>query len=192
MLNVHIELLPFKTVVPFAACPKCFDTNIWLTPENLVRQCPMIPGGHRAPNSAAQMVKRAARRLNELELWVNQSCFDLARILTHYSTGKPCSRQSLFEHFFDGNHTESYKLRKFHSWIEELRTVWLLPVGSRKDEPSGYWIISDLEDCKNWLRHANAAPIKQLSTNWKVAKNNFPKLAGQKEFEFMNYLESVE
>jgi hypothetical protein len=83
-------------------------------------------------------------------------------------------------------------LRIFAFTIEELRHKWTLPVGGRKFRPSGYWIITDLEDCKAWLRQATSAPRTQLVTIWRAAKAAFPILAGQGEFEFMNGLETEE
>ncbi len=57
-------------------------------------------------------------------------------------------------------------------------------VGSRKQEPSGYWIITDLEDFKEWFDRVKAAPITQLTTIHRVAKANFPVFAEQIEMDF--------
>jgi hypothetical protein len=175
-------------------CQRCFDTGIWLTPKNDVETCPvkiMMPGLHLPATTAAGFVKRAADLIKNNQAWINFQEFDLARILSNYSSANPCARQILIEFFYDEtNLTAEHKLRKFHSLIECLRHRWLLPIGSRKTEPTGYWIISDVEDCKAWLRHATAAPKTQLATIWHVAKHNFPMLAGQAEFDFMNHLET--
>lgn len=168
-------------------CPRCFDTGLWLTPRNEVAVCPRVQlrEPHAEPNAAALMLRRATNRLFDRQIWINAMAFDLARILTNFTTAEPCHRQHLFDHFYgDTNLGESYKLRKFHSLIEELRAVWRLPIGSRKSEPSGYWIITDLEDFKAWYKRTTAAPITQLSTIHKVAKRNFPIFAEQIELDF--------
>lgn len=168
-------------------CQRCFDTGIWLTPKNEVAECPeklMMPGLHPQLNNSAEMLERSVRRFKERNFVMPQT-FDLARILSNYTTGEPCSRQAIFDLFWlDTNLTETNKRRKLAGMIEELRLLWLLPVGSRKFEPSGYWIITDLEDFKEWFDRVKAAPIQQLSTIHKVAKHNFPILAEQIELDF--------
>ncbi len=181
----------FAAVVPVNACERCFDTGIWLTPRNEVAVCPRVQmrEPHCEPNDAALILRRAANRLFQRKLWVNPLCFMLARVLTNYTSAAPCSRVDLFDLFFaDTNLLESNKLRKFHSFIEELRSIWLLPIGSRKIEPSGYWMITDLEDFKAWIARVKSAPITQLSTIHRVAKHNFPIFAEQLELEFWNDL----
>ncbi len=185
----------FASVVPATKCQRCFDTGIWLTPTNRVEVCPRVQmrEPHSEPNNAALILRRATNRLFDKNLWINSQAFDLARVLTGYTSEKPCSRLHLFDLFFaDTNFTENNKLRKFHSLVEELRAVWLLPVGSRKAEPSGYWMITDLEDFKAWVERVKAAPITQLSTVHRVAKHNFPVFAEQIELEFWNDMKSEE
>ncbi len=190
MLNMSTEQpFLFASVVPQAACQRCFDTGIWLTPKNQVAVCPRVQmrERHNEPNNASLILRRATNRLFDKKLWINSQAFDLARVLTNYTSRKPCSRTSLFELFFaDTNFTEANKLRKFHSMVEELRAIWLLPVGSRKCDPSGYWIITDLADFKAWIDRVKSAPITQLTTIHRVAKHNFPVFAEQLELEFYN------
>lgn len=185
--------LPLFQTVASRTCDRCFDTGIWLTPKNRVEVCPRIQIGapHSEPNPAAFIVRRAALRIAAMELWINPQTFDLARLLSNFSSGDPCPRSEIFETFYgDTNLSYPNQLRKFHSLVEEMRRVWLLPVGSRKDEPSGYWIITDLDDFKTWIGRVKAAPITQLSTIHKVARHNFPHFAEQMELEFWNDIQT--
>jgi len=170
-----------------AQCDRCMDTGIWLSPRHEVLVCPRVQMGetHVEPNAASLLLRRTCNRLFEQKAYINSQCFDLARVLTNYSSETPCQREWIYELFFaDTNFTEANKLRKFHSLIEELQKVWLLPVGARKHDPHGYWIITDLADFKQWINHAKSAPITRLSTLHKVAKHNFPIFAEQMELEF--------
>ena len=176
-------------------CKRCFDTGIWLTPSNEVWVCPRIQCGdlHAEPNDASLILRRSVNRLFAMHTRIDPMCFDLARILSNFSSETPCSRQAIFDHFFgDTNFTYQNCLRKFHGMIEELRRVWLMPIGSRKKDPSGYWIITDLEDFKAWVNRVKSAPITQLTTIHKVAKHNFPIFAEQLELEFYTDIQEVE
>lgn len=177
------ENLPLFASVASRTCSRCFDTGIILTSENIVKLCPLEP--YHDINDAAHNVRRAVLRIAEMQFWINPQAFDLARLMTNFSTENPCPRNEIFDTFY-GDTLFSYQnqLRKFHSLIEELRTVWLLPIGSRKCEPSGYWIITELDDYKLWFKRATSAPITQLSTIHKNARHNFPHFAEQMELEF--------
>lgn len=186
---MQIELFnPFRLVVPNAQCSRCLDTGVWLAPTNAVETCDLWSKTPHAPNPSAILLARSARRQESLENHINPFAFDLARILTHYTTDAPCLRLDLLEFFFaDTILSGANRLRKFHALVEELRQVWLLPIGSRKFKPSGYWIITDLEDFKAWFNHrVKAAPVTQLTTIHHVAKYNFPLFAEQLEIEFFS------
>lgn len=185
---------PFANVIPATACQRCFDTGIWLTPTNKVEICPNIQLGkpHAEPNQASLLLRRATNRLFHQQFWIHAQVFDLARILTNFDSKTPACRKQLMDVYFaDTELSEAHQLRKFHGFIEELRKIWLLPIGSRKVEPSGYWIITDLEDFKGWFNRVKSAPITQLSTIHKVAKFNFPIFAEQMELEFWNDFNSL-
>lgn len=179
----------FETVVPARACERCKDTGIWLSPRNEVLICPVVQmRGSHVHNSgtlASQIFERAAYRLEQMEIPINSMAFTLAQILTHYTTEKPLSRRSIFEYFFaDTNLTEEMKRRKLALLIEELRFVWMMPLGARKDEPSGYWICTNLDDYAACVRGALSAPSTQFSNWHKNAKHNYPEFAEQLKLEF--------
>lgn len=186
---------PFAKVIPATACQRCFDTGIWLTPTNKVEVCPRVQmrEPHAEPNQASLLLRKATNRLFRQQIWIHAQVFDLARILTSYDSNTPAFRKDLMHVYFaDTELSEAHQLRKFHGFIEELRKIWLLPIGSRKIEPSGYWIITDLEDFKAWFDRVKAAPITQLSTIHKVAKFNFPIFAEQMELDFWKDFNSLE
>lgn len=183
----------FETVLPYQAdCRRCLDTGIWLTPRNQVETCPKVQlrEAHKIPNPSAEIVKRSALRLKSLEQFIVPYEFELARILTHFSTENPCPRIKLDEFFFlDTNMSAKDMERKTKKFIENLLTIWLLPVGSRRSKPSGYWIITELEDYKAWVEDAKSPAITRLSTIYKNAKHNFPHFAEQMELEFWKDME---
>lgn len=187
-MQKHItEKLPLFELVASRTCNRCFDTGIWLTPRNEVEACPRVQCGeaHAEQNEASKKLEREAKRLHEMSFRISAQVFDLARLLTNFTTENPCPRQEIFDTFFgDTNLSDQSQLRKFHLMIEELRGDWLLPIGSRKDEPSGYWIITNLQDFKDWYKRATSAPVTQLSTIHKNARHNFPFYAEQVEFNF--------
>ncbi|MEO8649161.1 MAG: hypothetical protein ABI539_08350 [Acidobacteriota bacterium] len=169
------------------ACDRCFDLGIWLTPRSGVEVCPNIRVGapHAEPNEAAVMIRTAAEHLRENKQSVNTQTFDVARLLSKFTSADPCPRQHILKNFFSYlPMTEANQLRKFHAVVEDLRRNWALPVGSRKDAPAGYWIITDLDDFKMWVERAKSAPLTQLTTIHRVAKRNFPVFAEQLEIEF--------
>ncbi|MCW5959296.1 MAG: hypothetical protein KIS76_03985 [Pyrinomonadaceae bacterium] len=168
-------------------CLRCIDTGVWLTPRGEVNVCPniLLRLPHPEPNPAASIFRRAALRLSETGCQIFSQPFYLARFLTRFTSAQPCPRTEIFRSVFDAaDHSESFRLRRFHSLVEELRRVWLLPVGSRKEVPSGYWLITELDDYKQWFARTASAPVTQLSTLHRNARHNFPVFAEQIELDF--------
>lgn len=172
-------------------CLRCYDLGVWLTPQGYVQPCPVAQIGlpHDELGAAAEMIVRATHRLRRMNVAVNSHVFDVARVLSYYTSQRPCPRQELLKGFFSYTPSGRNSIRNLQGVIEDLRRVWCLPVGSRKDEPSGYWIITDADDFAAWVERAKSAPITQLSTIHRVAKVNFPIFAEQLEFEFWNDVE---
>lgn len=193
--------------VPFEyRCDRCFDSGLWFNYAGRIAPCPNSGGTWHPTSNAASIMLR--RFLLDNGGAPSRMAFYFARALTHFTSERPCPTPEILEYMFgDTLLTHAVQLRKLAYAVEELRHVWRLPVGSRKGSPpseggvadalggrggSGYWIITDLEDCKQWLRHASAAPKTQLATIWRSAKAAFPVLAGQNEFSFMDGLEEGE
>ncbi|MCC7308296.1 MAG: hypothetical protein IT173_12075 [Acidobacteria bacterium] len=165
-----------------ARCIVCADTHVSISPQGRIERCPLLRvQPHNQPGPAAHVFGRAALRVAAARGPVNAKAFDLARFLTRFSSAVPCERSELIRVHFDYS---VHKLRNLHSTVEVLRREWLLPVGSRKDVPSGYWIITELDDFSRWVSRARSAPITQLTTIHRVAKANFPLFAEQLELDF--------
>lgn len=164
-------------------CDRCRGIGLWQEPSGAVALCPEIQlrRPHALPKPAAVVLRRSVDLLAFRKLPVNALGFDIARTLVEFTSDDPCPRDVLLDrHFTWARHP----LRHFHKAIEELRALWLLPVGSRKSDPSGYWIITEVDDFAAWVERSKAAPIKQLSTIHAVARANFPVFAEQMELEF--------
>ena len=162
-------------------CSICRDTGVWMNPHGLIVRCPQSAAAHPAQTPGAAVFERAALGLARRGTPVNAKLFEVGRFLSHYSSAEPCERTRLIDAHF--NYAAS-SLRNLHSAIEELRRVWFLPVGSRKDPPAGYWIISELDDFARWVERSKSAPITQLTTIHRVARANWPHFAEQLELEF--------
>lgn len=164
-------------------CDRCQNIGIRISPGGSFETCPAIQVGapHPEPNPAGTVLRHFAGVLQRRGITPNSHAFDVARMLVRYTSTAPCPRDLLLETHFAWTKN---RLRKFHHCVEELRSLWLLPVGSRKEEPSGYWIITEVDDFSAWVERAKSAPITQLSTIHRVARANFPIYAEQLELEF--------
>ncbi|MBK8810679.1 MAG: hypothetical protein IPN69_08095 [Acidobacteria bacterium] len=166
-------------------CGQCLDTGLIWTESGFLTQC--VNTGFHPIHGRAQPLVRAAAFVNTFAGPRSRESLRLAQLLTHATTDAPMRRVDLLAFAFNVfDIATNHELRKFHEDIEELRKEWLLPIGSRKSEPCGYWMIADLDDFKAWVERAKAAPITQLTTIHRVAKRNFPHFAEQLEFEFWN------
>lgn len=161
-----------------ARCFECSDIG-FVVERNVKKLCwrRSYPH-HNTPNAAALMLERAVEHLMVRKLIVEPQHFEIAKLLARYTTAAPFTSARLLETHF------VLPLRSFMGIIEDLRRVWLLPVGSRKSAPVGYWIITDQADFASWVERAKAAPITQLTTIHAVARRNFPVFAEQLELEF--------
>lgn len=174
-------------------CITCSDLGYWVEPGGSVTRCPSIvmQRPHNEPGPAQTIVARAIARLKRESRLVDAQHFVVLRYLVAFNGLAPCPRTELLERFFLYIDGHLARQRKFHALIEDLRKIWLLPVGSRKEQPSGYWIITELPDFKEWYARATAAPVTQLTTLHRLAKHNFPIFAEQIELDFFGNIESA-
>lgn len=142
---------------------------------------------HNEPSPALAMIARAIEKLQIAQAPIDPHALEVAKTLARHTSAKPCKRDRLVEVHF--NHHPTSAVRNCAATIETLRRVWLLPVGSRKESPSGYWIITSMEDFADWVERAKSAPITQLTTIHRVAKRNFPVFADQMELDFWKDLD---
>jgi len=167
-------------------CTRCYSLGAWLTPKGVITECPNLQLGladHPVLTDEARAILRAGRHLARRGIIANDLSFRLARSLAlKASSNDPANRDDLIKQHFEW--ARSTKLRMLAHHIEELRGLWLLPVGSRKQVPHGYWIITDERDFKEWVTRSMAAPIRQLTTIHACARANFPVFAEQLELNF--------
>lgn len=169
------------------ACDRCFDLGIYIGPSsNAFEPCPNIVLGreHAEPSPVAQIVQDAVMRQ---QIPADSHLFEIVRTLAMYSTEEPCPGDVLIDrHFNHLNGTRESKRRPVSAAIERLRTDWLLPVGSRKDPPYGYWIIVDEPDFEAWFQRKLAQPKKEIRMVYRLAKRYFPVYAGQLELSLQD------
>lgn len=163
----------------FPRCHSCGDLG-FVIEKNTLKHCwrEFSTPEHNAPNEAANMLQGAIERLALNNYHFDPLVFEVAKQLTYYTTTRPFDKERSLETHF------TMPLRSFMGIIETLRRVWLLPVGSRKSAPTGYWIIVDIDDFKEWVTRFKSAPSTQLATAAELARRNFPILAKQLELEF--------
>lgn len=163
---------------PVPRCFECGDLGFRLA-DGMPHQCWRVRANapHNDPNPAALMLRRAVDRLFKYGVPIDVQHFEIAKLLTRFSSERPFDKAKTLELHYP------MPLRSFMGIVEDLRKVWLLPIGARKHPPSGYWIITDEDAFREYLETAKTAPITQLSTIYRVARANFPVLAGQLELE---------
>lgn len=158
-----------------AECRACLDTGITLPPNYELGACAVC---HTATQTRAgsmlwdRFVYREVANKSLVPMTIA-----IGRVLTHYRSEMPCPREAL-EGYFDLSE------RMVKKRIEELRKEWLLPIGSRKDEPHGYWFISTAAEFLEWHRRYRAQAMTEITTGYAVMRANFPELAGQGKFDF--------
>lgn len=190
LTNIEIDGLfaSFEPVVqaPVARCFACRDIGFDVQQDE-VRECWRARTGtpHNSPTPAGTIVRRAVLRLRDIGVIPDPHLFRVACRLAEFTSAEPCDTRRFVDHFFA--HAKD-PLRKFAEAVETLRRVWLLPVGSRRGRPAGYWIISESDDFAEWVNAAKQAPITQLTTIHRVARYNFPHFAEQLELEFWDDL----
>ncbi len=175
----------------FGGCERCWGTGLFINDAGNIAKCPgiLMKDVHPelAPGAEIFALRFPVYPLGKDQPRVSKMAFDLARILTHFGSAEPCKRDFLLNHFF-GALGEKFqtKLRKFNDLVAELLDAFV-PIGARKDEPSGYYFITTAGECEAWLKHSTAAALKKLSRNYRCAKANFPHLTGQPELDFLDY-----
>jgi hypothetical protein len=165
-----------------ADCDRCLDIGVRISPAGVFEPCPAIVLGqtHGELSPAALMINRSIHR----GVAPDSHLFDVARTLAAYSTAAPCSRFELIDRHFSYISGPEAQRRKVSAAIEQLRDEWLLPVGSRKSKPAGYWIITEERDFEEWFERKKSQPIKELASLHRLARTYWPVFAEQLELEF--------
>lgn len=180
----HAPSAPSRSRVP--DCPLCFDTGLHVAPSGRVESCPTIQAmsEHPALTLAGQQIERAVDRLRRAGQNPSSSDFELARTLAGFTSERPCGRYELIARHFSWKSGPENQRREVSKAIGVLHTDWFLPVGTRKNAPSGYWIIVDEPDFRSWVDRVKAESMTRLTTIHRLAKIHYPRFAGQLDLEF--------
>ena len=164
-------------------CDRCHDIGVRVSPAGVYEPCPAIVVGdeHADPSPQALMIQRAVMRQPSI---ADSHLFDVARTLAAFSTASPCNRFELIERHFTFVHGPEAQRRALSYSIQKLRDEMLLPVGSRKSKPSGYWIITDADDFETWFTEKKKQPLTELGSLHRLARTYWPVFAEQLELEF--------
>lgn len=153
----------------FFDCLICWDTGLVPEPK-YGGKCVACTTREQPPTDARRLLARALRRRLRAKGGIEDRTFRLACLLTHFTTSKPISRPPIQEWL-------GVAEREFKKQIEYLRRDWLLPIGSRKGRPNGYWIITNETDFLNWHDHFRRQAMTEFSTAAELMRQNFPALA---------------
>jgi hypothetical protein len=185
------DYLPFRSVP--TSCERCFGIGLRISPSGKVERCPTLQLGddHMELRAEGKRIVRAVEMLRRRGLEADPRHFELARSIGRwYDTTRPCSAADLGTIHFSYMPPGEGRRREVTKAIRFLREIWFLPVGSRKDKPAGYWIVTDEQDFKEWVERATAEPITTLSTIHRLARANWPEYAEQIEMKFWQDVET--
>ena len=174
LMNDPTQIPFFKTVV----CSDCWDSTLVNTPYGLGKCVTCLERTDRVITPAAKRLAEVAWRRVEKKQSVDPQVLSAARMVIHYSASAPLSGYTIQGQL---RATE----RDVKRFMRELRREWLLPIGSSRQPPFGYfWIISASEYLE-WERVFRAQAIDELVTLFRLRRANFPELAGQGAFDFV-------
>lgn len=169
------------------ACYKCLDVGWQVSPQGSVQRCPSMildADGHPPLSAAGARISKTVDWMRSNTVPVDSYFFEIARTLASATADRPMHRDVLIENHFSYVRGPENQRRKLTEAVRHLLEVWLLPVGSSKRKPYGYWIITDEADFRDWFARAIAEPVTRIRTLKRLAKVNFPIFAGQMEFDF--------
>lgn len=157
-------------------CFECVDTNLEITLYG-VQACASCVGAREARSPAASTLARVIFNRLERSLPVDPMLVQLGRILTRFSSDQPLPGEMIEVHL-----RLNYRTAK--TMIETLRREYLLPIGSRKGQPNGYWIMTTAAEFIEWDRQFRSQAISLFATSYRLMRANFPALAGQTTLDF--------
>ncbi len=159
-------------------CYDCFDSGLVNHHHTLgvISHCPNCYSSLFF-SDASRKFQSVVLDLQQRGKEIDKSLFFLAQTLTPFTSDKPVKREYLDTWL---KSTE----RQTKSNLARLQNEWLLPIGSRKHEPFGHWIITTETDFREWRREARQAAITRLTTIHRVERHNFPELSGQTKMDF--------
>jgi hypothetical protein len=161
------------------ACPDCWGSTIVITPYGLGKCVACLE--KEVPPPAARLSECVWMRV-EKEKDVDPQVLNVARILLHSSSKTPVSNYVLKGYLRSSE-------REIKNFVRVLRREWLLPIGSSRKPPSGYFWIWTAAEFLDWARVYRSQAIDELANLYKLQRANFPELAGQESFDFISVID---
>lgn len=158
----------------YYSCEECLDSGL-IVRNHQVATCDC--DYEQTADTAVDQLQSVVFERVAASKFINLHVFLCARALVKSSVTKPVPLKLLETHLQMSD-------RAIKGFIESLRREWLLPIGSRKESPSGYYWIRTAEEMKDWLTAFISQPKSELHTAYKMVNANFPELAGQLNFDF--------
>ena len=159
-----------------SACDKCLDTGIALDKDGHPIRCDLHDATFEFSEAAARLSTRLWLMADKRKT-VEARTLRIARLLTHATFDCPLQGKVLRSYF-------DMSEREVKSVVEELRAEWVLPIGSRRMPPYGYYWITSPEEFKDWLRTMRGQAMSELSTSYGLYRACYPELAGQEALDF--------
>lgn len=174
-------------------CQDCFATGlVWRATSKQIGRCQKCRSYQFNPDltgrTEVKLVWHWARIRSQIDGDLSPLRFDIAKILTCYSSADPCTGESLQGFVMSRGVHRVDAERYVKKSIETLRNTWLLPVASRKEKPSGYWVCRSQVELADWSQRNARPSITALATNHKVVKANTAIFGGQSTFDFMRFV----
>lgn len=159
-----------------SACRKCLDTGVALDRAGHPIRCDAHANAFEFSEAAVRLSVRLWLMVSQQKA-VDARTVRIARLLAHATFDRPLQGKLLRSHF---DMTE----RDLKGVIETLRAEWVLPIGSRRVPPYGYYWIDSPEEFKDWLRTMRSQAMRELSTAYRLYRDVYPELAGQESLDF--------
>jgi biotin operon repressor len=162
--------------VTYYNCALCFDSKLIISDHRLAL-CERCGPTDYQYEAACQRLLEVALDRQERGSLINPLIFDAARALVRTSAARPLPGPVL-QKFLGASE------REVKGVIEALRADWLLPIGSSRKAPAGYFWITTPAEFEAWFRPYQSQALQSLKTGYAMMKANYPELAGQINFHF--------
>lgn len=156
-------------------CGRCWDSTLVSTFFGLTTcDCWRTPG--RIFPQATWLLRQIAqvRGLHQTAWDVN--LVDTARILVHGTAALPVPGKFLQAHL-------GLDRRAVSELVRVLRTDWTLPIVAPRS--TGYWIATTVKEFEENERAYRRQALTMLKSSYNLRQANYPQLAGQTFFEFL-------
>lgn len=173
---------PLMGIIKSSLCDVCLDSGLTIT-SSKPRRCPLCFHEDKRFSAPAVRLALCIWEREDKQQSIDELLFATARFLTRATSEYPITLVTLAEYFRCSE-------RKVKDMIRTLRREWLLPIGSSRQPPYGYFWIQSAADFLSWSRPYRSQAIDELVTLWHLEKRNFPELAGQTSLDFQQTINS--